>query len=61
MKIVLLPGMDGTGVLFEPFLELTPAGIEVISLPLIQSPKYDYADHAKHVMSQIGDGSYKIV
>ncbi|WP_036132126.1 alpha/beta fold hydrolase [Marinobacter nitratireducens] len=42
MKLVLLPGMDGTGLLFEPLLpELSDLGIEIISLP-DQGPQ-DYA------------------
>ena len=30
MKLVLLPGMDGTGILFEPFLESLPESISPI-------------------------------
>ncbi len=36
MKIVLLPGLDGTGLLFKPFLEALPQGTEtqIVSYPM---------------------------
>jgi len=35
MKVVLLPGLDGTGILFKPFIDALPseANIQVISYP----------------------------
>jgi len=35
MLLILLPGMDGTGIMFEPFLErLSPENqVEVIAYP----------------------------
>jgi hypothetical protein len=41
MKIVLLPGLDGTGILFKPFIEALPNGIDVlvISYPSITRRK----------------------
>lgn len=42
MKLVLLPGMDGTGMLFEPLLtELTELDVEVIALPSFGAQDYD--------------------
>lgn len=43
MKLVLLPGLDGTGVLFKPFLDVLPRNIEpiVISYPTQQPLGYD--------------------
>ena len=55
MKVVLIPGMDGTGFLFAPFIEVAPAGIEVISLPLLQRADADYDDQAKHIIASIGE------
>ena len=55
MKVVLIPGMDGTGTLFEPFIELIPAGIEVVSLPLLQRSDAGYEDQARHVIGSIGE------
>jgi hypothetical protein len=35
MKVVLLPGLDGTGILFKPFIEVLSSEIivQVISYP----------------------------
>ena len=55
MKVVLIPGMDGTGALFDPFIESAPVGIEVISLPLIQRSYAGYEDQARHIIGSIGD------
>jgi pimeloyl-[acyl-carrier protein] methyl ester esterase len=43
MKLVLLPGLDGTGVLFKPFLEVLPRNIEplVINYPTQTPLGYD--------------------
>lgn len=49
MKLVLLPGLDGTGRLFERFLAALPAGLEtcVVAYPDDRALSLDqYADHA---------------
>lgn len=61
MKVVLLPGMDGTGILFKPFIEQAPPNIEVTIIPLKQSENYSYEDQAKYVMSQIGEDPFILV
>ena len=42
MKVVLLPGLDGTGILFKPFIEALPKNIEtlVVSYPRTKKQKY---------------------
>ncbi len=42
MRLILLPGMDGTGILFKPFVEKLPQSlvIEVISYPLKEKLSY---------------------
>jgi surfactin synthase thioesterase subunit len=55
MKVVLIPGMDGTGTLFDPFIESVPTGIEVISLPLLQRSDAGYEDQARHIIGSIGE------
>src|SRR3954468_23223134 len=42
MKLVLLPGLDGTGRLFEPLLQQLPAHLSpvVINYPAVQSMPY---------------------
>ena len=36
IRLVLLPGMDGTGILFEPLLEILPSDLhaKVVSYPV---------------------------
>lgn len=54
MKLILLPGMDGTGMLFEPLLnEIGDLDTEVIRLP--NTGAQDYSSLAEHVARVIGD------
>lgn len=50
MKLLLLPGMDGTGELFTEFMELLPAWIEplVVSYPTGQKLSYDLLSSILH-------------
>ncbi|WP_457668658.1 hypothetical protein [Thiolapillus sp.] len=43
MKLVMLPGLDGTGDLFKPFLELLPEemNVTVISYPVNIKQNYE--------------------
>jgi pimeloyl-ACP methyl ester carboxylesterase len=61
MKVVLIPGLVGTGLLFDPFIAQAPAGIEVIRLPLGQSPDYGYEDHARQIMGITGGEPFVLV
>ena len=53
MNLVLLPGLDGTGMLFRPLLEALPAGIQpkVIAYPRDQA--LSLAEHASFVARQL--------
>ena len=53
MKLVLLPGSDGTGRLFEPFLASMPSGVEVA---VVAYPKHLYAidDLARYALDAVG-------
>ena len=55
MKIILLPGLDGTGLLFEPFEAITPAGFSVDVLPLDQMIGQDAASQAERFESVLPD------
>lgn len=56
MKLILLPGMDGTGMLFEPLLrELRELDTEVVPLP--NSGPQDYASLAEVVANIIASDS----
>jgi pimeloyl-ACP methyl ester carboxylesterase len=41
LKIILLPGMDGTGLLFKPFLSLLSTPHEIISFPSSEDQTYE--------------------
>ena len=42
MRIVMLPGLDGTDLLLEHFVELAPACVTVTVVPLPDDPNDDY-------------------
>jgi len=42
MRIVILPGLDGTDLLLARFVELAPAGVTVTIVPLPDDPNDDY-------------------
>lgn len=53
MKLVLLPGMDGTGILFKPLLEQ----LEGVETQIITLPNYgpqDYLSLSRYVAEHIG-------
>jgi pimeloyl-[acyl-carrier protein] methyl ester esterase len=53
MRVLLLPGMDGTGLLFKPLLEQLPGDIEteVISYPV--NEKLSYEQLAEYVTKKL--------
>lgn len=53
MKIVLLPGLDGTGILFKPLIELLPSDIEPIVISYPNTNKMDYEDLFDFVLRQL--------
>ncbi|SDU31760.1 alpha/beta fold hydrolase domain-containing protein [Halopseudomonas salegens] len=60
MKLVLLPGMDGTGVLFEPLLnQLDDVNIEVLLLP--DKGPQDYLFLAEYVASRLPEQEHIIL
>lgn len=54
-RIVLLPGLDGTGALFEPFLSAAPAGVwpEAVALP---AEPLGYAAFAARLADRVRPG-----
>jgi sigma-B regulation protein RsbQ len=62
LRWVLLPGLDGTGRLFEPFLRVLPDGIHpiVVSYPTDRHPGYEtLATHARQSLPT--DSDYVLV
>ena len=62
MKIVLLPGLDGTGELFKPFIDSLPPGIEPILVSYPPKEKLGYGELSDYVMSRLPkDEEYLLV
>ncbi|MDG9668867.1 lysophospholipase [Hahella sp. CR1] len=59
-KLVMLPGMDGTGDLFAPFLECIPQ-IETQIIPLPQTGAQDYDSLAAYVREQLPDDDFYLL
>ena len=53
MKIVLLSGLDGTGVLFKPLLDVLPTNVEPIVVSYPPDEKLSYGKLVEHVMSRL--------
>lgn len=60
MKLVLLPGMDGTGLLFEPLLPHIH-NIEVLVLPLPNNGAQDYKTLAAYVVERLPKEDFILV
>ncbi len=59
MKLVLLPGLDGTGDLFTPFLSRMSCTTQIIRLP--QSGPQDYDSLTEYVISQLPDEEFVLL
>ncbi|SDE58302.1 alpha/beta fold hydrolase [Kordiimonas lacus] len=53
MKLVLLPGMDGTGKLFAPFIHALPNGVEPVVLGLPSVGLQNQVDLARRLASEL--------
>lgn len=51
-RLVLLPGLDGTGALFEPFLRATPPGVRAEPIALPAEP-LGYAELAERLVRRV--------
>ena len=54
LKIILLPGLDGTGYLFDPFLDCALNRHETTVLPLVQDRVLSSSEQAKYIANLIG-------
>ncbi len=55
-RFVLLPGMDGTGDLFEPFLQALPSGLETTIVQYPRNEELGWADLLRIVESAVPTG-----
>lgn len=53
MKIVLLPGLDGTGELFKPLIDSLPSGCEPLVMTYPANIELSYKDLAYFVMEKL--------
>lgn len=58
MVLVLLPGLDGTGMLFEPLLEALPSHIKTKVVRYSSELSQSYAELEKYVITELPDEDY---
>ena len=56
MKLVLLPGMDGTGILFENFIKASTQ--ECLVIPLPADGKQDHKSLAEYIRNELPDDEF---
>ena len=61
MKVILLPGMDGTGILFKPFIEALPGNVDVQVISYPADIKLSYRELVDFVMSQLPKEDFILV
>jgi pimeloyl-ACP methyl ester carboxylesterase len=54
--LVMLPGLDGTGELFEPALQLDWGGLRAVAVPLPTNGPQDYESLAQRLAPALPDG-----
>jgi len=57
MKLVLLPGLDGTGRLFGPLLKSLPADVETIVISYPSNGKLNYKDLCDYVIERLPESA----
>lgn len=60
MKLVLLPGMDGTGIFFGPLLANIQS-VEAVVLPLPNEGAQDYKSLAEYILKRLPDEDFILV
>jgi len=61
MKVVLLPGLDGTGILFQPLIEALPQNIETLIISYPKFKKQNYGELVSYVTVQLPEEDYILV
>ena len=56
MKLVLLPGLDGTGDLFKPFIDALPSTIETLLITYPTDEKLSYKQLTEYVIDNLPAG-----
>ena len=61
MKVVLLPGLDGTGALFKPFIEALPHDIETLVVSYPPNLKLNYEALVEFVIGHLPQEEFILV
>lgn len=61
VKIVLLPGLDGTGLLFKPFLEILPKEVDTQIISYPPNLKLSYEELVDYVIKRLPDEDYILI
>lgn len=61
LQLVLLPGLDGTSLLFQPFLEALPLSIPVRAIRYSDKKKQSYHEMVKEVKAQLPSQPFVLV
>jgi pimeloyl-ACP methyl ester carboxylesterase len=61
MKIVLLPGLDGTGILFKPLTDALSEGIDTLVISYPTDRNLSYRELVKFVLSQLPKEDFILV
>jgi len=61
MKVVLLPGLDGTGLLFKPFIDSLPSEIKVQVISYPSEEKLGYSELVGYVLSKLPKEEFILV
>ncbi len=61
MKVLLLPGLDGTGGMFKPFIETLPSEVDVLLISYPPNSRLGYQELTKFVMQQLPEEKFILV
>ncbi len=61
MKLVLLPGMDGTGELFYPLLEKLPLNLDIQVITFSKREKQSYSELSSKIKQQLPTAPFVLV
>lgn len=61
MKIILLPGLDGTGVLFKPLLDALPINTDSLIIDYPANEKLSYPELVNYVIDQLPNERFILV
>lgn len=61
MKLILLPGMDGTGLLFSSFASALETGFEPIIVGYPNEVELTYAELEEHILKLLPDGEEFVI